>query len=61
MLARNAATRAGSEEYVKPGPTTAFRLSAYTMCRQREPSHDSHVHVVEPGVCPGVKCAVIAS
>ena len=31
------------------------------MLRHRDPSHDCQAQVVLPGVCPGVKCGVIAS
>src|SRR6266850_2145980 len=46
---------------LNPGADMGFKLSAYTMLRQRSASHERHVQVVLPGVCPGVKCAVSAS
>src|SRR5262245_53646839 len=63
MLRRKVSTMLGwdaSPVNRKPGDETAFRLSAYTMLRQRAPSQEPHVHVVPPGVCPGVKWAVIS-
>src|SRR5688572_4812940 len=53
-------TRIASALNLKPGAETELRLSAYTMLWQLSPSHDFQVQEVPPGVCPGVKCAVIA-
>src|SRR5437899_11080209 len=61
MLFLKPATRGGSFEYLNPGADTAFKLSAYPTSAQRASSHDFRVQVVLPGVCPGVRCAVIAS
>src|SRR5689334_1463565 len=64
MLARNTSAFDGRDVplvYLNPSSDTGVRLSRYARSRQRLPSHDRHVHEVAPGVCPGVKCAVIAS
>src|SRR5262249_6450819 len=64
MLARMVGTSDGCDASPvnrNPGAETAEMLSAYTTSRQRDPSQERHVHIVLPGVCPGVEWAVIAT
>src|SRR6185503_20997820 len=59
-VASNSLAR-GLVAYLKPSADTGLRLSAYTTSTQRGPSHDFHVQLVPPGVCPGVMRAITIS